>query len=307
MELNQPMDPSKTIHVTTASDLNMAACLHPMLLSTMAHLAPDASCVFHLYLKDFSPADVALIEVTLHDYRERVELRIKDVNAINLGTGKGISGNRMCYTLFAALNQSVSDYIIWVDADMIVLADLLEVWLKRKESDSIAMVVARKNLAYAHPMERSLMHKYGMKDDDPFFNSAFVAVDSIRYNALNGFEKNLEFIEKHPEQGDQGAVNQLFMGDLELLEHKYNTPYWPTNSTPDLNPADQVCHFIGSPKPWDLFGNLLHPSYPIFEKWMERTAYRTKYRRRYFKVSAWQRALRISYKYWPLLKAKIRA
>ena len=285
------------IHIATASDRNMAPGLHVMLLSCMQSLSSSAACTFHLYLKDFGGSDINLIHATLGDYADRVEILLHDVSNIELPKGKGISGNRMCYTLFAALNQSVSDYIIWIDADMIVLVDLLKVWLKREESESFAMVVARRKLAFAHPMERSLMHKYGMKDDDPFFNSAFVAVDSTKYRELSGFEKNLDFIEKHPEQGDQGAVNQLFMGDLELLDHKYNTPFWPHNRTPDLNPSDMVCHFIGSPKPWDLFGNFVHPSYPLFKEWIERTAFGKTYRWRYFSVTAWSRFLRILYKY----------
>lgn len=278
-----------------------------MLLSTLQHLDAAMHCIFHLYLKDFTEKDIQLLHATLQDYRDRVQLLVKDVDSIDLGSGKGISGNKMTYAIFAAFDQDESDHIIWVDADMIVLADLAEVWQPLCASGKSALVIARNPLSKAHHMERTVMQKYGMRDEDLFFNAAFVAVNSAKYRAMNGYKRALEFIEKHPEQSDQGAMNYLFMNDFDQVDAKFNTPYWPHNREPDLKPKDIICHFIGSPKPWDLFGDLLHPSFPIFKQWISRTAYASSFRWRYSSLSAWKRFFRISYKYWPLLKSRFKA
>lgn len=295
----------KSIHITTASDLNMAPCLHATLLSALDNLAADRNCCFYLYLKDFRCKEISLLKRTLSKHEGRYELIIQDVDQIELPEGKGISGNKMCYSLFAALNQDISEHIIWIDADMIVLTDLSVVWDELVVSDKSALVVARRTLEFAHPMERTVMHQYGMQDRDPFFNSAFLGVNSCKFREMNGYRESFDFIQKHPEQGDQGAINRLFHGQLHLLDDKYNVPYWPGASQQCHDPKDVVCHFIGSPKPWDLFGELFHPSYPIFRKYLSKTAYSSRYRWRYFSVAAWRRCVRISYKYIPLMKRKL--
>lgn len=293
------------IHITTAADLNMAPCLHSTLLSCLDQLNPKYSCCFHLYLKDFKAKDVNLIKETLKSHDNRYELIVHDVAKIALPAGKGISGNRMSYILFTALNQCDTDHVIWIDADMIVLTDLSVVWDQLTKEEERAFVVARRSLRFAHPMERRVMLEYGMKEDDPFFNAGFIGTSTKKFRDLNGYQKCNDFINKHPEQSDQGAVNFLFKGRLCLLDHKYNTPHWPNDRSVSLDPKDIICHFIGSPKPWDLFGNYIHPSYSIFESWVVRTAYSSRYKKRYFSYSAWRRFLRISYKYWPVLKAKL--
>ncbi|MGF1449581.1 MAG: glycosyltransferase family 8 protein [Opitutales bacterium] len=296
------------VHVISGSDRNMEPCLNLMVDSCARHLRPGWTAIFHLYVKDFGPAERRRLEETVAAHEGRARLDLHDVDQMELGVGKGIAGNMMCYVVLGAFEQTPASHAIWIDADMIVLTDIVPALEALQASDKIAAAVSRRPLRESHPMEREMMKAYGMSDEDRFFNSAFVVADCDDYRARNGYQETLMFMEKHPEQGDQGALNWFFMHRALWLDPKYNVPHWPHQKAEAAaaETHDQVVHFIGSPKPWDVGGRLFHANRSAFAAAMRQSAFQRHYDRWRFNAARWKRFLRLAPRYGKLAKAKLK-
>ena len=73
---------------------------------------------------------------------------------------------------------------------------------------------------------------------------------------------------------DQTLLNTVLCGQFAPLPHYCNTRWFPTDKVIN-NQKSVIFHFVGSPKPWDLFGKNIHSAYCLWESynpsfWAER-------------------------------------
>lgn len=163
-----------------------------------------------------------------------------------------------------------SNKALYLDSDLIVEADVLE--LENFTTDNILSAVRESAVIYA--LENSFfIQKLNWHPDTAYFNSGVLLFNIAAWKASNVEQKIKEISDKYPQEflsADQTLLNAICKGAFTYLPQKYNLPWYPSAPKPD-NTEDAIIHFVGSPKPWDLFGQTVHAGY---ETWK---AYNTQF------------------------------
>jgi lipopolysaccharide biosynthesis glycosyltransferase len=116
----------------------------------------------------------------------------------------------------------------------------------------------------------------------------------------------MEFCRKYPDAllaADQTALNALFSRSCFRLDPLFNVRL-STIVRDDL-PAEGIYHFVGSPKPWDIFGNLFHPYSRMWNEYRKSAGIGVLTLNPYIQPSAWGRLPRISGPYLRLVRWRL--
>jgi lipopolysaccharide biosynthesis glycosyltransferase len=149
----------------------------------------------------------------------------------------------------------------------------------------------------------------GLDEEAKYFNCGVLLIDLQHWRALEITKKCFEFIEKYPRQlivADQTVLNWVFYESQFLeLDSSYNIALYPTSKpvTP-VSAASKIFHFVGSPKPWDFLGEILHSNYSFFEGVLSKTALRRYKSYRGLTFSRAKRTLRLGRAYLYCLARK---
>jgi lipopolysaccharide biosynthesis glycosyltransferase len=143
-------------------------------------------------------------------------------------------------------------------------------------------------------LEKKFFLELGNEKDDPAFNSGVMLVDSKQWKAQQCTPRLMEFCRTYPDAllaADQTALNALFSKSCFHLDERLNvrlsTIVW------DDLPAEGIYHFVGSPKPWDIFGNLFHPYARTWNEYRKSAGISVWTLNPYLEPSAWWRLPRI--------------
>jgi lipopolysaccharide biosynthesis glycosyltransferase len=159
--------------------------------------------------------------------------------------------------LFAAQILPASiDQIIYLDADLLVLDDLGPLW-KIELGDNVLA-------AAPDPFGQSRRDALGMPPQALYVNSGVLLLNLARWRSTAALERLSAYIEHQGDQleyHDQDAINAVFAGEINILDHRWNVqarlwhlPRGETPSDPEAveramrNPA--ILHFTTLRKPW---------------------------------------------------------
>jgi lipopolysaccharide biosynthesis glycosyltransferase len=155
---------------------------------------------------------------------------------------------------------------ILVDADVLVVADLAELWRIPLEPHYL--------LATRDPWITSVSHPDGVRDwkalglhaNTPYFNAAVMLIDLEKFRDDELARKTLEFCSRFGEgilYGEQDSLNAMLSGKWGELDPRWqvhprllNRPrlapsYLPATTLELLRKDPWVYHFGGRLKPWD--------------------------------------------------------
>lgn len=153
---------------------------------------------------------------------------------------------------------------LYLDSDVIVLLDVLTI--KEYEFDEHFLAAA-----YGCTISESLdkeffIKKLGWSEQNYYFNSGILffnikkwiehSIDSQWRELSSKYSNNLI-------SHDQTILNAICKGDFAYLSPNFNNAWYPVEEIP-ANHKDSILHFVGSPKPWDLFGKTLHKGHSIW-------------------------------------------
>src|SRR5262249_21362377 len=106
---------------------------------------------------------------------------------------------------------------------------------------------------------------------------------------------------------DQTILNYVFYENQFLeLDSSYNHVLYPSYKPVIPSAAGEIFHFIGSPKPWDFLGEVLHTNYSLFEGVLSKTAFRSYKSYRGLTFGRARRTLRLARSYLYVLRALVR-
>ena len=192
---------------------------------------------------------------------------------LDLTAFKGLRSLHGDYTtygklLIPELIASDERLVLYLDADLVVLADIGSV-VKNIDSGPCLFAV---NAGKAETsLDWSLYRDCGMDPTQLVFNAGVLMFDCPAFRKYGMKERALEIARRHAGRllsADQAVFNVLFSRDRGCLPRTLNIGVTP--ATPRISElAEGVYHFVGSPKPWDLFGPFLHPNYPVFHRAMK--------------------------------------
>ena len=108
------------------------------------------------------------------------------------------------------------------------------------------------------------------------FNSGVLLFDLKQWRQQKILEQCMYFLDKNSEHclsADQVVLNGIFYNQYHHLPEKFNICLSTTQK--QVGPYPQgILHLVGSPKPWDAFGEIGNIHSPLFYEILDQTAYR---------------------------------
>ena len=176
---------------------------------------------------------------------------------------------------------------IFIDADMLVLRDVGELWELDLDGRVLGAVPDP-----TYPLEETLHWGgdpgfWGVTSETPYFNSGLMVVDLARWRSEEVGERALRMLREHPQRMfcvDQGALNVVLKGDFQAIGPAWNVTWLFYDLPPGTFAGEEgerrkqtyrnprLIHFWGPKKPWTHPGTYYGAD--RFFAYLHRTAWR---------------------------------
>lgn len=174
---------------------------------------------------------------------------------------KSLHGDWTTYGRLLIADYVKSDSALYLDSDLIILLDVL--LLKGFDfKDAILAAV------YSSTVEWALEKNFFINDlkwdkDQGYFNAGVLLFNLKKWRETNVEAQWKKIAAKYPNEfllADQSLLNAICEGKFARLSPVFNNPWYPGFAEPDdpNSATNSIIHFVGSPKPWDLFAGTIH-------------------------------------------------
>ena len=179
---------------------------------------------------------------------------------------RSLNGDWTTYGRLLIPDVIKADIALYLDCDLIINADVLE--LNISTTDKILSAVYGCTVDWA--LEKSFfINLLKWETNKPYFNAGVLLFNILRWKADNTEQKVKQISAKYPNEflsADQTLLNAVCEGNFNHLPKKFNLEWTPSNIQP-LDFDKSIIHFVGSPKPWDLFGKKIHGGYELWKSY----------------------------------------
>ena len=184
--------------------------------------------------------------------------------------------------------------LIVLDADLLVLRDLRDLW----NADMCGeLLMAAQDYGCPYVSSSFGIKNYaalGMSSDSPYFNSGVMLLDVNRWRAEAVTEACVSYLSRHAADlrcHDQEALNAVAVGRCALLDPRWNqmphiyafdgwqpSPYKEIVRTlrAEIIEAPWIVHFAGRSKPW--FPDCTHPARELFLRYLKDSGWKDRTR-----------------------------
>lgn len=183
-----------------------------------------------------------------------------DPNAI-FGHLKSLHGDWTTYGRLLIADHVKSDSALYLDSDLIILLDVLSL----RDFDFKEAILAA---VYSSTVEWALENTFFINNlkwdkDQSYFNAGVLLFNLKKWRETNVEAKWKKMAAKYPNEflsADQTLLNAICEGNFARLSPIFNNPWYPGSAEPEdtYNANSSIIHFVGSPKPWDLFASGIH-------------------------------------------------
>lgn len=138
--------------------------------------------------------------------------------------------------------------VLYVDADVLVDADLQEIWELSVDDHYVLASVDRKRTIGVSPLAKCPGLSYG--PDDKYFNSGVLVMNLDTIRRENVFEQAITFMRRWPsyiQAADQDGLNAVSIGRWGSLDPRWN---WFVKDHPNEDVRNVLFHYMGANKPW---------------------------------------------------------
>jgi lipopolysaccharide biosynthesis glycosyltransferase len=187
--------------------------------------------------------------------------------------------------------------VLYLDCDLIITSDLGELFVTDL-GQYVVGAAGVMNMQWA--VENSFLTSLGLSRDTKYFNSGVLLIDIRKWNNIDVFAKCREFADKYPralKAADQTVLNYVFKNNFHELDYSYNYTVYPYSFPINTRTPARVYHFVGSPKPWDFMGEIIHQNYPLFSSVLSKTAFKNYRTYRDFSIKKARRTVRLARAY----------
>ena len=260
----------KSIDVALSCDRNFLIGLYVTSHTLLKSINNETRVNLHLFLDGISEKQISRYQDTIS--RANPEIGVQffkyDISDIKeqAKSLNGLHGNTSPYYLLflPSISENLKRFI-WLDVDTIVNCDVSPAYFD--ETTKIISAVPHKQMRFCG--ERKFYESMNICLDDYEFNSGFLVVNAEEWRKQDVTSKLLPMchVNAHLKNGaDQGILNVFFNKNFHELDKKYNVLFGPTSTSKkceDETYTNKVCHFFGSPKPWErvVFTSSAHSRY----------------------------------------------
>jgi len=168
-----------------------------------------------------------------------------------------------------------NEKVLYLDTDVLVLTDVLK--LTNFQQNNCALAAVRGGDTKQSVDANFYIHTLYFNPKIQVFNSGVLLFDTALWQQQNIDDQLQKICDQHAHRfisADQTLLNAIFQGDFAYLPPCYNRRWTPLDQAIKIT-SNSIIHFVGSPKPWDLFGKNIHDAYHLWEfynpKFWERT------------------------------------
>ena len=218
----------------------------------------------------------------------------------HFGKYTSLHGDRTAYARLLLPDLVKEDTILYLDADLIIELDVL--LLKDFKFNNILAAVPGSEVDYTLGNKFYITHA-GIPHKTLYFNSGIIYFNLNKCRQSNFAIKVNAILSKFGNQlpsHDQSVLNIFCCGDFDYLPAFFNIPWYPT-SLKSIISDKVIFHFVGSPKPWDIFGKYIHNGFDVWNNYLN-----IEWRKVYdnYNYSNFKRAWKIKGGYFKTIKNK---
>jgi lipopolysaccharide biosynthesis glycosyltransferase len=257
---------NEVVAIVVCGDKNVEIGLHVTLFSLLRF----SSSAFHkIYFinEEYTSFDIDKLNTTLLQFKKKYEiLSVPYKNNNVFEKCRSLHGNRLAYIKLLLPNFIEEKKVIYLDLDIIVNLDIMQLYNQSLNGCIIAAVV---ECTIGQSIENRLYKTVGFEMNSPYFNSGIMLIDCETWKKNNITEKCLEFANKYPNKlqaADQSVLNYYFYNNFLPLPNKFNILISNRILNEFFFTQEGIFHFYGRPKPWDLFAEIIHPQYKFYKK-----------------------------------------
>jgi lipopolysaccharide biosynthesis glycosyltransferase len=205
-----------------------------------------------------------------------INVELIDFNAKeHFGNFKSLQGDWTAYGRILLQDYILEDTVLYLDADLVIELDVM----KLEGFDFQGKAIAAVN---GGPIQYSLENLFfcdeiGINPEVASFNSGVLLMNLKVWRQNDIKNQCLAFGRSYPNKlksADQTILNGLFAGNFAFLPNEFNLPWYAHSDRPRSKKA--ILHFVGSPKPWDLFGKYFHNGFLVWKSYLD-TAWKKAY------------------------------
>lgn len=266
------------LHIACGIDDNYAPHAAAMLLSAFDNLPSGSTRTFVLHDDNLSEESIRNLSKTLGELTHLHLLKITDRMMSGLPTD---TFHHACWhRIFLPDLLEDIDKVLYLDADMIIVDDLLPLWETDLEQYLFAAVV---NPLYpfmpVHPI-----NSLGLAGPSEYLNTGCLLMDLNKLRETNFTQKIKSYAAKHPDNlwPEQDAISALFPKQWKKLHPRWNVQTTFFDLSPDQLPVPKqqaieaiespaIIHFIGPNKPWHYLCK--HPFQNKYREWVDKTVW----------------------------------
>ena len=217
---------------------------------------------------------MALLYQTLATLKKPFFMKLCQVDESRFSGFPPLNGSYAAYYRLVVPQVLDVERFLYLDADTLCDVDVSE--LNTLDlGHSPAAFVPEAMLAGA--VDRYVAEQLGNSPVEPYYNSGVLLVSVAEWKQKQVTERAMEYIALHkPQFHDQSALNVVLRGVTFTLDERFNCitnmrKHWPLLAQPNGR-TNRLVHFVDYPKPWDLFGEFVHPQYNLWRSALDQTA-----------------------------------
>jgi len=237
----------------------------PGLCASLGSLAEAMSSAKKLipvfvYYRDIDLLSRERMVHTFHSLNTKAEIEFREID-INAYLGLlPLQGDHMTYARLG-LPRLLKDFdrILYLDSDMLFSSRIMSL-IDIELND--ALFAASGVGTLGNSLEnRFYIEILQLKASELSFNAGLLLINGKQWRSRDIEQQAIAFGMKHREHcksADQTILNALYHREFLPLPETFNSYCGPWC---DGDAEAAVSHFVGMPKPWDLFGSFIHRSY----------------------------------------------
>lgn len=246
-----------SIPVVFCADVNVLDCLAVAVASLLGNASrPVDVFIFHDGMPQAAQQFLAATVARLRLPQSSIGFRSVDLTCFrDYGS---LHGNWMTYArLLLPRTMPEVERVIYLDADITVHRDVTELWEIPLAGRAVAGV---SHCPKSSSIEQDVWRRLSINTLTPYYNAGVLVMDLAEWGRQDADAQIKQYFAET--RGlttvvDQTALNAVFNERWADLPPQWNAGCWPNSRLP---PGDHyaLVHYVGSPKPWDPMGRLLH-------------------------------------------------
>lgn len=232
------------------------------LTSLLRNCSDTRALKLHILCSDLSHGDKENISRLLMNENFGGTVTYIDINPKKIfGHLRSLHGDWTSYGRLLIPKIIDSDKALYLDADLVVGLDVLELSNFDFNGHLLGAVYG---CAVKHTLDSSfLTNKLNWSPETGYFNAGVVLFNLKKWRAADVDSEWNDISSRHPLgliSHDQTILNAVCRGSFAHLPNAYNLPWYSHKEKPE-NAECGILHFVGSPKPWDFWGQYLHKGF----------------------------------------------